>query len=208
MTYSEKIPVVVGSKIIDGAMRVVTKGELAKATMTWKQAHFRAVMSGSLQLPCTGSNGPVVEKEVISSSLRVDTVEVKEFCWDDIWGTIHTTLRVTIPPFGTVSVHGNTSVMGHCMWVHIFTEATPGPQLLAAVVLAVTYGELHLGSSQVLICLCNLSAHSIKIPKKIVVGQVVPANQVLAEVLPTGTLGESTSNPQKDRSWRPWTSKA
>ena len=62
MTYSEKTLVMVGSKIIDWAMRIIIKGELVKVTMTWKQAHFRAVMSGSLQLPHTGPNGTRVGK--------------------------------------------------------------------------------------------------------------------------------------------------
>ena len=65
MTYSEKIPVMIGSKIIDWAIRIITKGELVKATTTWKQAHFGAVMSGSLQLPHSGSHRTRVEKEVI-----------------------------------------------------------------------------------------------------------------------------------------------
>ena len=52
-TYSETVPVMVGSKIIDRAMSLMTKWELSKVTMTWRQAHFRAVMSGSLQLPHT-----------------------------------------------------------------------------------------------------------------------------------------------------------
>ena len=46
MTYSEKILVMVGSKIVDQAMKVITKGELTKVTTTWKQVHFRALMSG------------------------------------------------------------------------------------------------------------------------------------------------------------------
>ena len=33
MTYSEKVPVMVGSKIIDRAMGMTTKGELVRATM-------------------------------------------------------------------------------------------------------------------------------------------------------------------------------
>ena len=80
-TYSEMVLVMVGSKIIDRAMRIITKGELAKATTTWKQAHFRAVMSGSLQLPCMGSNRTGVEKDVAPSSPRCDTMEVKEFTY-------------------------------------------------------------------------------------------------------------------------------
>ena len=55
MTYSEKILVVLRSKIIDWAMGVMTKGELMRETVTWKQAYFCAVMFGSLQLPCTNS---------------------------------------------------------------------------------------------------------------------------------------------------------
>ena len=55
MTYSEKVPVMVGSKIIDWAMGMMTKGELVRANVTWKQAHFGGVMSESLQFPCTNS---------------------------------------------------------------------------------------------------------------------------------------------------------
>ena len=56
MTYSEMVPVMDGSKIIDKALSLMTKGELAKVTMTGRQAHFGAVMSGSLQLSHTSSN--------------------------------------------------------------------------------------------------------------------------------------------------------
>ena len=84
MTYSEKVPVMVGSKVIDRAKRIITKGQLTKATTTWKQAHFGAAMCRSLQLPCTGSNGTGVEKEIIHSSPRGGTMEVKEFCLEDV----------------------------------------------------------------------------------------------------------------------------
>ena len=50
MTYSKMVPVEVGSKVINKALSFMTIRELAKATMTWRQAHFGAVMLGSLQL--------------------------------------------------------------------------------------------------------------------------------------------------------------
>ena len=50
MTYSKTILVVVGIKIINKALSLMTMGELAKATTTWRQAHFGAVMLGLLQL--------------------------------------------------------------------------------------------------------------------------------------------------------------
>ena len=71
------------------------------------------------------------------------------------------------------------------------------PKLPTAVVLTATYRELHLGSSWVPIYLCNLSTHSIEIPTRTVVGQVVPANQVPLVVLLRGTSEESNSNAQK-----------
>ena len=55
MTYSKTVSVMVGTKIINKALSLMTMGELAKATMTWRQAHFGAVMSGSLQLSCSSS---------------------------------------------------------------------------------------------------------------------------------------------------------
>ena len=149
-------------------------------------------MSGSLQLPHTGPNRTWVEKEMVHSSLRVDTMEVKEFCLDDVQGPICTTQKVT-----TVSVHGNTSGRVHCMWVHVLAEPMADPKLPTTVVLTVTYRELHPGSSWVPICLCNLSAHSVKIPTKIVVGQVMPANLVPLETLLTVRLEETISNPHK-----------
>ena len=74
------------------------------------------------------------------SSLRTDTMGVKEFCLDNVLGPVYTTQKVTIPQFSTISVHGNTSVRGHCMWVHVLKEPTPGPQLPTTVVPTVTYG--------------------------------------------------------------------
>ena len=51
MTYAEMAPVMVGYKIIDRAMEIITEGDPAKVTVTWSQAHFSMVMSASLQLP-------------------------------------------------------------------------------------------------------------------------------------------------------------
>ena len=49
------------------------------------------------------------------------------------------------------------------MWIHELTEPVPSPQLPPAQMLTATYGELHLGSSQVPTCPCNLSTHFIEI---------------------------------------------
>ena len=196
MTYSEKVLVMVGCKIIDKALSLMTMGELAKATMMWWQAHFGAVMSRLLQLSHASSDKNRVEEEAKHSSQEGNPMEVQRFCLDDVRGLVHTTQKVTIPTFSTVSVHTNSSVKGHCMWVHVLMKPMPGPQLLAAVVPMLTYGELYPGSSRVPICLCNLSACAIEIPAKAVVGQVGP-NQGPLVVHPTRTTEESKQKPQK-----------
>ena len=79
MTYSKTVMVVVGTKIIDKALSLMTAGELAKATMTWRQAHFGAVMSGSLELSHCSSDKSEVTKGATSSSQQGDTVDVQKF---------------------------------------------------------------------------------------------------------------------------------
>ena len=206
-TYSKTVPIVVVSKIIDKALSLMTKEELAKATTTWRQAHSGAVMMGSLQLSHTNLNKSGVEEEVSYPSQSSDPVEVRKFCLKDVRGPVHTTPKVTIPPFGTVSVHVNSSIKGHCMQVHVLTEPAPGPQLPAAVVPMVTYGELHPGSSRVPICLHNLSTCTMEIPIKAVVGQITPANQVPLVVHQLVLLKSQTTNPKRDGPWRLWSCK-
>ena len=198
-TYSELVLVVVGSKIIDRALRLMTKEELAKVTTIWRQAHFGAVMCGLLQLTFTSSDKTKMGEGVGHSSPEGDPMKVRRFCLNDVTGPVCTTWKVTISLCSTVIVHANSIVKGHCMWVHVLMELMPGPQLPAAVAPTATYWELHPESSRVPICLHNLSTHIVEIPTKAVDGQVAPANQVPLVVHSTRTSEES--NPELQKGW-------
>ena len=76
-----------------------------------------------------------------------------------------------------------------------------GPQLPASVVLTVTYGELHPGSSRVPICLRNLIAHTTMIAVKVIVGKVPPANLVPLVAPLMKTSGESAHDHWKAKGW-------
>ena len=191
--YSEGVPVVVGSKIIDKALGCMTVGELAKATATWWQAHFGAVMSGSLQLSRSSSE-KLAKQNLPGES---DPVEVWKHQLDGVKGAVCTTQKVMIPPFQTMTLKGNAGVKGHCMEVHVLMEPALGPQLPAAVVPIATYGELNPGSSRVPICLRNMSSHAVEVPAKTVVGQVIPANKVTPVVHPTRTTAETNTKVPK-----------
>ena len=154
-------------------------------------------MSGPLQLSHGSSDKNRTGEGAKCSSQEGDPVEVQKFSLDDIKGLVHTTQKFIIPPFSTVNVCTSTSVKGHCMQVHVLMEPMPGPQLPAAVVPTVTYGELHPVSSRVPICLHNLSACSMEIPTKAVVGQVVPDNHVPLVVHPTRTTNETCNKASK-----------
>ena len=81
--------------------------------------------------------------------------------------------------------------------MHVLTEPALDPKLPAAVVPTATYGELHPGSSKVPVCLCNLSACAMDLPAKMVIGQILPANQVPPVVHPTRTATETNYPVQK-----------
>ena len=191
--YAEGVLVMVGLKIIDWTLSCMTVGELACATVTWQQAHFGAVMSGSLQL----SHNSSAKLKLENFSGENDPVEVQKYQLDGVKGAVCTTQKVTIPPFQTINIKADAGVKGHCMKVHVLTEPVIGPQLPAAVVPIATYGELHPGSLRVPVCLCNMSAHAMEIPAKTVVGQVIPANQVPLVVHPTWTAKETTTKAPK-----------
>ena len=193
MAYTEGVPVAVGSKIIDRALSCMTVGELAHVTATWQQAHFGAVMLGSLQLSRSSSDKLKLE----NSSRENDPMEVQKSQLDGVKGAVCTTQKVTIPPFQTINIKANAGVKGHCIKVHVLMEPVLSPQLPTAVVPIATYGELHPGSLRIPVCLCNMSAHAMEIPAKTVVGQVIPANQVPPVVHLTKTAKETITKAPK-----------
>ena len=128
MTYSERVPVMVGSKVIDRALSCMMVGGLAKATVTWHQAHFGAVMSGLLQLSHSSSEKLTLQ----NSSGESDPVEVQKHQLDGVKGAVCTTQKVMIPPFQTMTVKGNAGVKGHCMKVHVLTEPVLSPPVASS----------------------------------------------------------------------------
>ena len=90
-TYSEKVLVMVGFRIIDRAMGMITKRELAKATATWKQAHFGLVMSTSLQLPHKGATRDRGAAKGVTPSMAPDPTVPMKFCLENVHGHVHTT---------------------------------------------------------------------------------------------------------------------
>ena len=180
----------------------MTVGKLAHATVTWWQAHFGAVMLGSLHLSCSSSDKPKKGEELKNFSWENDPVEVQKSKFDGVKGAVCTTQKVTIPPFHTVNIKANASVKGHCMKVHVLMEPVLSPQLPASVVPIATYGEPHPGSSRVPVCLCKLGTHAVKIPPKLwLVRLSLPTKYHQWSTWP-GPLQRQLLKYPKDGSWR------
>ena len=130
ITYSKMVLVVVGTKIINKALRLMTMGELAKATMTWRQAHFGAVMSGSLQLSCRGSDKSEIGERAKCSPKGSDPVEVQKIQLDEVKGLVTPHRRSLFCPLAPsmcrpISVLGDTAcrLMSSLNW-----HSVPGCQ--------------------------------------------------------------------------------
>ena len=77
---------------------------------------------------------------------------------------IKTTKPVTLPPFSTTVVKGNTKFKSYGMRLNLIAESSSGTQLPSGVQCTQTYCNMEPGSSTVSVGLRNLSAKPITIP--------------------------------------------
>ena len=102
MTYSEKVLVMVGSKIIERVMGMIMKGELARAPVTWQQAHFSAVMSWSQQLPLKSIGGEGLQRGKLPPQ-PPSLLYPRNSVWMISWG-------MSIPHGRSLSLHLGPSI--------------------------------------------------------------------------------------------------
>ena len=88
---------------------------------------------------------------------------------------IKTTKPVTLPPFSTTVVKGNTKFKSHGKRLNLITESPNGTQLPSGIQCTPTYCSMEPGSSRVSVGLRNLSARPITIPSQSVVGHLQQA---------------------------------
>ena len=88
---------------------------------------------------------------------------------------IKTTKPVTLPPFSTIVVKGNTKFKSHGMRLNLIVESYDGTQLPSGIQCTPSYCTMEPGSSRVSVGLRNLSARPITIPLQSVVGHLQQA---------------------------------
>ena len=143
--YQKRVPVAIGTTITDMVVDFINQNKSNHVPKSWK-------------VVCCATH---------SKSMVQAQPQQK--------GSIKTTKPITLSPFSTTIVKGNTKLRRHGMWLNLIAELSSGTQLPSGIQCAPTYCTLEPGSSRVAVGLRNLSSWSIKIPSQFVVGQLQQA---------------------------------
>ena len=148
--YHQRVPIQVGSHIIDQVTSCISEDELKFLPKSWKLAYM----------------------SMISKSAPVSD---PEFDIDQVKGKVVTSEKVKIPTLQTVVVKGLTTVTGHQKCVHVLVE--PSPKCTSIFIPGNT-SELRPGGSGVAVVLRNVSGRDITLEPCTEIGMVTAANIV------------------------------
>ena len=149
--YHQRVPIQVGSHIINQVTNSISEDELQSPSQSWELAHVSTIIS--------------------KSSLVSDL----EFDLDQVKGKVVTCEEVKIPALQTAVVKGFTMVTGHQEHVHVLVE--PSPKCIRVFVLGNT-SELKPGGSDVTVVFRNLSGQDVILEPCTEIGTVTAANIV------------------------------
>ena len=99
--YHQRVPIQVGSHIIDQVTNCISEGELQSLSQSWKVAYVSMLIS------------------------KAAPVSDLEFDLDQVRGKVVTCEEVKIPASQTIVVTGLTMITGHCKHVHVLMELSP-----------------------------------------------------------------------------------
>ena len=149
--YHRRVPVQVGSQIIDQVTNCITEDELQSLSQSWKLAYVSTIISKSSQ------------------------VSDQKFDLDQVKGKVVTTRKVMIPAFQTVIAKGLTKVTGHQKHVHVLVEPSPK---CASIFVPGNTSESIPGGSGLAVVHRNLLGRDVTLEPHTKVGIVTAANLV------------------------------
>ena len=160
--YSRRVPIQIGTRIIDRVVGQLKSEELEGLAEEWKAAYLSTVVSYA-----------VVGARDEGDSFSLEQVE----------GPVRLTEDVIVPPNDSVEAWAQHSVVGHSKRIVVCTES---PSLFAEgrVMNAGAKWEITPGSSKVKVLLHNLSSREARVPAKTVVGDLTPCNTVPPIIAP------------------------
>ena len=170
--YTETVPITIGTLHIRQAVKLATNEELNNLPEAWKVANF-----------------PPVVKQTTLNEPQLDLKEVQ--------GKVTLTKNITLNPFETLKVSGNTSFRKHSKRVNVIIER-PESHEHNMVAPVATYTVLKPGSTRIQFGLRNLLARSITLKSKTTIAKFSAANAVPDMLAPDPELVVQNSE-KKDK---------
>ena len=155
--YHKRVPIQVGSCIIDQVTNCITEEELQTLSQSWKLAYVSTIISKSSQ------------------------VSDQEFDLEQVKCKVVITKEVKIPTFQTMITEGLTKVTGHQNHVHVLVELSPR---FMSIFVPGNTTELLPGELSVTVVLRNLSGREVILEPHTEVCIATAANTVSSIQIP------------------------
>ena len=128
--YHKRVPIQVGSHVIDQMTNCISEEELQSLSQTWKTAYVSTIISKTI------------------------AISDPDFNLDQVQGNVVIREEVTIPALQITVVKGLSTVTGHHKHVHVLVELSPK---CTTVVLPGNTLELKPGNSNIKVVVVNKS---------------------------------------------------
>ena len=128
--YHKRVPIQVGSCIIDQVTNCISEEELQSLSQSWKTAYVSTIISKAV------------------------SISDPDFNLDQVQGNVVTSEEVTIPASQISVVKGLTTITGHHKCVHVLVESSP--KCTTVFILGNT-SELKPGNSDIEVVVVNKS---------------------------------------------------
>ena len=149
--YHQRVPIQVGSHVINQVTRCISKEELQSLSQSWKMAYVSTIIS------------------------KATSVSDPEFDLDHLKGRVVISEEVTIPASQTTVVKGLTMITGHHKHVHVLMELSPKS---VNVFIPGNTSKMRPGKSEIEVVIQNRSEKDVKLKPCTEIGTVTTANIV------------------------------
>ena len=147
--YHKRVPIQVGSQVIDQETSYISEEKLQSLSQSWKTAYVSTII------------------------LKAISISDPDFNLDQVKGSVLISEEVTIPASQITVVKGLTTITGHHKCVHVLMESSP--KCPNVFVLGNT-SELKPGNSDIEVVIQNRSGKDMKLKPGTEIGTVIAAN--------------------------------
>ena len=149
--YHRRVPIQVGSRVIDQVTSCISEKELQSLSQSWKTAYVSTIISKAI------------------------SISDPDFNLDQVKGSVVISEEVTKPALQITIVNGLTTITGHHKCVNVLVELSP--KCMNVFVLGNT-SELKPGNSDIEVVIQNRSEKDMKLKPGTKIGTVIAANIV------------------------------